>query len=209
MTPWTAAHRLLCLWGFSRQECWSGLPCPPPGESSNLGIKPRSPALQTDSLPSEPPGKPRNTEVGSLSLLQGIFLTQELNQGVLHCRQILYQQSYREAQECRRPKLKFMLLIKKSSVFFFSFKVYILSLFNFNLWRSWRRYCLIYKQLSQARRAFIMQCTPQSFLGSQSCYRGKWSRVCVQKGTPEKPAAWLTSASPGSSEKLDRLLLLL
>ncbi|CAI9177488.1 unnamed protein product [Rangifer tarandus platyrhynchus] len=88
--------------------------------SSNLGIKPRSPALQTDSLPSEPPGKPRNTQVGSLSLLQGrIVLTQELNQGVLHCRQILYQQSYQEAQECRRPKLKFMLLTKKSSVFFF------------------------------------------------------------------------------------------
>ena len=57
--------------------------------------------------------------MGSLSLLQGIFLTQELNQGVLHCRQILYQQSYREAQEYRRPKLKFMLLTKKSSVFFF------------------------------------------------------------------------------------------
>ena len=105
--------------------------------SSNLGIKPRSHALQTDSLPSVPPGKPRNTEVGSLSLLQGIFLTQELNQGVLHCRPILYQQSYREAQECRRPKLKFMLLTKKSSgFFFFSVKVYILSLFNFNLWWS-------------------------------------------------------------------------
>ena len=64
------------------------------GGSSTLGIKPRSPALQTDSLPSKPPGKPRNTEVGSLSLLQGIFLTQELNQGILHYRQILYQQSY-------------------------------------------------------------------------------------------------------------------
>ena len=42
----------------------------------------------------EPPGKPVNTGVGSLSLLQGIFLTQELNQGLLHCRQILYQLSY-------------------------------------------------------------------------------------------------------------------
>ena len=47
-----------------------------------------------DSLPSEPPGKPKNTGVGSLSLLQGIFLTQKLNWGLLHCRQILYQLNY-------------------------------------------------------------------------------------------------------------------
>ena len=46
------------------------------------------------SLPSEPPEKPQNTEVGSLFLLQGIFLTQESNQGLLHCRWILYQLSY-------------------------------------------------------------------------------------------------------------------
>jgi len=42
--------------GFSRQEYWSGLPFPSPGDLSNLGIEPRSPALQA--LPSEPPGKP-------------------------------------------------------------------------------------------------------------------------------------------------------
>ena len=53
--------------------------------------------MQMDSLPSEPPGKPENTGVGSLSFLQGIFLTQELNQGILHCRQILYQLSYQES----------------------------------------------------------------------------------------------------------------
>ena len=52
-------------------------------------IEPKSPTLQTDSLPSEPPGKPKNTRVGSLSLLVGIFPTQELNRGLLHCRQIL------------------------------------------------------------------------------------------------------------------------
>ena len=49
--------RLLCPWGFSRQEYWSGLPCPPPGDLPNLGIEPRSPALQADSLLSEPPGQ--------------------------------------------------------------------------------------------------------------------------------------------------------
>ena len=57
-------------------------------------IEPRSPTLQEDSLPSEPPGKPKNTGVGRLSLLQGIFLTRELSQGFLHCRQIFYQLSY-------------------------------------------------------------------------------------------------------------------
>ena len=63
----------------------------------NLGIKPRSPTLQEDSLPSEPPTRPKNTGVGSLSLLQGNFLTQELNWGLLHCRWILYQLSYLES----------------------------------------------------------------------------------------------------------------
>ena len=56
--------------------------------SSQPGTKPRSPSLQADSLPSEPPGKPKNTGVGSLSLLQRIFSTQELNWGLLHCRRI-------------------------------------------------------------------------------------------------------------------------
>ena len=56
--------------------------------------KHRSPALQVDSLLSEPLGKPKNTGVSSLALLQRIFLTQELNWGLLHCRQMLYQLSY-------------------------------------------------------------------------------------------------------------------
>ena len=50
--------RLLCPWGFSRQEYWSGLPCRPPGDLPNAGIDPRSPELQADSLPAELPGKP-------------------------------------------------------------------------------------------------------------------------------------------------------
>ena len=65
----------------------------PPGVLPNPEIEPRSPALQADSLPSGPPGKPKNTGVGSLSLLQGIFLTQESNRGLLHCRWIRYQLS--------------------------------------------------------------------------------------------------------------------
>ena len=86
--------RLLCPWGFSRQGYWNGPPCPPPGILPNPGIEPRSPTLWADSLPAEPPGKPMNTGVGSLSLLQGIFPTQKPNLGLLRCREILYQLSY-------------------------------------------------------------------------------------------------------------------
>ena len=73
---------------------WSGSPFPSPGDLPNPGIKHRPPILQVDSLPAEPPGKPKKTGVGSVPLLQGIFLTQALNQGLLHCRQILYQLSF-------------------------------------------------------------------------------------------------------------------
>ena len=79
---------------FSGPEHWSGSPSPSPGDLSNPGIEPRSPALQADSLPAEPQGKPMNIGVGSLSLLQGIFPTQESNQGLEYCRWILYQLSY-------------------------------------------------------------------------------------------------------------------
>ena len=72
---------------------------PSSGDLPNPGIEPMSPALQVDSLPPEPPGKPKNTAVGSLKLLQGIFPTQESNQGLLHCRMILYQLSYPQLPE--------------------------------------------------------------------------------------------------------------
>ena len=70
--------------GILRQEDWSGWLFPSPGDLPNPGIESRSPTLQADSLPAEPPGKPKSTGVGSLSLLQGIFLTQESNWGLLH-----------------------------------------------------------------------------------------------------------------------------
>ena len=54
----TVVHQAPLSVGFSRQEYWSGLPCPPPGDLPDLGIEPRSPALQVDSLLTEPPGKP-------------------------------------------------------------------------------------------------------------------------------------------------------
>ena len=80
-----AVHGILQARILSRQLFHS------PGDLPNSGIKPRSPTLQLDSLPAEPHGKPKNTGVGSLSLLQWIFATQESNQGLLHCRWILYQ----------------------------------------------------------------------------------------------------------------------
>ena len=66
---------------------------PSPGDLPNLGTEPRSPTLQVDFLPAEWQGKPKNTRVGNLSLQQ-IILTEESNQGLLHCRWILYQLSY-------------------------------------------------------------------------------------------------------------------
>ena len=59
-------------------------PFPSPEDLPNPGIEPSSPTLQEDSLPSKPPGELKNTGVGSLSLLQDIFPTQELNLGLLH-----------------------------------------------------------------------------------------------------------------------------
>ena len=80
--------------GFPRQEYWSGLLCPPSERLPNPLIEPRPPALQADSLPSEPPRKPKNTGADSPSIIQGNFLTQESNWGLLHCRRILYQLSH-------------------------------------------------------------------------------------------------------------------
>ena len=57
VTPGTAACQAPLSVGFPRQEYWSRLPFPFPGELPNPGIEPRSPALQADSLLSEPPGK--------------------------------------------------------------------------------------------------------------------------------------------------------
>ena len=89
---------------FSRPEYWSEYPFPSPGNLPNAGIKPRSPTLQTDSLPAEPQGKLKNTGVGSLFLLQGVFLIQESNWGLLHCRQILYQLSNQGKKTEQRHK---------------------------------------------------------------------------------------------------------
>ena len=58
-TPWTVVRQAPPSMGFSRLEYRRGLPCPSPGDLPDRGIEPRSPALQADALPSEPPGKPK------------------------------------------------------------------------------------------------------------------------------------------------------
>ena len=58
VTPWTVAYQAPPSLGFSRQEYWSGLLFPSPGDLPDPGIEPGSQALQADTLPSEPPGKP-------------------------------------------------------------------------------------------------------------------------------------------------------
>ena len=63
VTLWTVAHQAPLSMGFSRKEYWSRLPCPSSGDLPNPGIEPKSlasPALQADSIPTEPPGKPHH-----------------------------------------------------------------------------------------------------------------------------------------------------
>ena len=106
---------MLCLVAQSCPTLWDPMNCNPPvasvhgdspGENTgdchallhgnllNQGINPRSSALQADSLPCDPPGKPKNTGMGNLSLLEGSFPTQESTSGLLRYRQILYQLRY-------------------------------------------------------------------------------------------------------------------
>ena len=75
-TPWTIKSM-----EFSRPEYWSGQPFLSPGYLPNPAIETRSPALQADSLPAETQGKPKNTGVGSLSLLQGTSQGSSLEPG--------------------------------------------------------------------------------------------------------------------------------
>ena len=81
----------------------------------NPGIELGSPALQVDSLPTKPQGKPKNTGVGSLSLLQGIFLTQEAKPGLQHYRHILYQLSY-QGSPCHTAVLAIVIVLYVTSL---------------------------------------------------------------------------------------------
>ena len=69
VTPWTVAHQMPLSIEFFRQEYWSGLPFPSPGDLPSPGIKPGSPTLQADALTSEPPGKTPVYNAGGLRIL--------------------------------------------------------------------------------------------------------------------------------------------
>ena len=74
-TPWTVAHQATLSMGFSRQEYWSGLPFPSPGDLPKPGIEPMSPTLQANSLPSEPPG------IACTVLSTLVYVVVEISQG--------------------------------------------------------------------------------------------------------------------------------
>ena len=62
--PWTVPHQAPPSMGFTRQECWKGVPFPSPGDLPDPGIKTGSPTFQADALTSEPPGKPLDVRIG-------------------------------------------------------------------------------------------------------------------------------------------------
>ena len=94
---------------------------------------PRSPTLWSDSLPDEPQGKPKNTGVGRLSLLQGIFPTQELNQDLLHCRWIFYQPNYQGSPICPvHCSFSFILMSQSTQEPFFLNALPVSFIFFFN-----------------------------------------------------------------------------
>ena len=72
---WTVAHQAPPSMGFSRQEYWSGLPFPSPGDLPDPGIEPRSPKLQADALTSAPPGKPMSNVDSTIKNIDITFQT--------------------------------------------------------------------------------------------------------------------------------------
>ena len=104
-TPWTVAYQTPPSMGFSRQKYWSELPFPSPEDLPNPGIEPGSPALQTDTLPSEPPGKPfSSVPIQMLGKMTNICSHRKLKDAILD----------------RELKVTLMMCYKGSRVFFIS-----------------------------------------------------------------------------------------
>ena len=99
MTPWTTAHQAPLSMRILQARKLEWVAMSSSRGSSQLRDRTQVSRTTGDSLPSEPPGKPKNTGVGSLTLLWGIFQTQESDWGLLRCRQIPYQLSYQGSPE--------------------------------------------------------------------------------------------------------------
>ena len=82
MTPWTAAHQVPLSMRLSRQGYWSGSPFPSPGDLPNPGIEPRSPALQADSLLTEPREEPKQIHRGDQKVHRGWDDTHRKSTGI-------------------------------------------------------------------------------------------------------------------------------
>ena len=78
-----SSNTFVLPWNFSRQEFWSGLPFPSPGDLPNIGIEHRSPVLQADSLQSEPQGKP--SCIPKLHSIKSILLISQGATQMLQC----------------------------------------------------------------------------------------------------------------------------
>ena len=112
VTPGIVVHQAPLSMGFPRQECWNWLLFPTPGDLPNLGIKPRSPALQANSLLPEPPGKPKNTGWVVYPFSRGSSWSR--NWAAVSC--LLYQLSYQGRsipKSCGIFRSSFILIYQK------------------------------------------------------------------------------------------------
>ena len=118
---WTTASQGPLFMGILQARILELVAMPSSSDLPNTRIEPRFPTLQADSLPSKPPGKPKNIGVSSLSLLQENFPTQELIWGLLHCRRILNQLSYQGSPQKHTTLYK----IDKNKILLYSTRTYI------------------------------------------------------------------------------------
>ena len=114
VTPWTAAHQSPLSMGFSRQEYWSGLPFPSPGDLPDPGIEPVSPALEADALTSEPPGKPR---MAYNQQIKFVWMAWEVRvQGVGKQHQVLKSKLFQWHTQAFKPGTSFWMVLGREEL---------------------------------------------------------------------------------------------
>ena len=124
-------HGLYSPWNSSGQNTGAGRLSLLQGIFCNPEIEPRSPALQMDPLPIEPPGKPKNTGVDSLSLLPWIFPNQESNRGLLHCRWFLHQLSYQGSPILLQGMSRILCAVTVGPCWFFILNIAVCTWYTF------------------------------------------------------------------------------